>query len=157
MRLNRITTIALTLAALTVALALPAAAGVGPECKKVYAFMETTVVEDYVEIGPVEGSISGVGYLRYEDAAPPINSQQERPNLVITSKIGDINLWVYSALKPDGGDSWWRRFEILRAEGTGSYAGMRIILDVYGKCTAKSANYEIEGMICTPPLLPPKR
>lgn len=157
MRLNRITTTALTLAALTVALTLPVAAADMRGCKTVYSYMETTFVEDYVEVGPVEGLINGAAYLRYDDAAPPINPQRDRPNLVITDKTGSISLWVYSESKPDGADSWWRRFTVLRAEGTGVYAGTRIILSIYGKCSLKSGYYEIEGLLCAPLPRPPKR
>src|SRR6185295_7984667 len=143
-----------TLAALTLALTWPAAAAGIRDCKIVYADMKTTVVEPNVEFGPVEGLINGAALLRYDDMAPPISIRWDRPNLIITTRSGNINLWVYSDLKPDGGDNWWRRFTVLRAEGTGGYEGRRITLDIYGKCSAKQASYEIEGMICPPS--PPK-
>src|SRR6185295_11873752 len=141
MSLNRITATILTLAALTFALTLPAAAGDVRGCKSVDADMSTAVVDTHVEVGPVEGMILGVAYLTYDDAAPPIDPQWSRPNLVITTKTGNLNLWVYSESKPDGGDSWWRQFTVLRAEGTGRYAGARMKLNIYGKCTEKNGAY----------------
>jgi hypothetical protein len=157
MRLNRTIVTILTLTAFTFALASPAAAAGVRACKKVYATLDTTVVEDNVEIGQVEGTIDGAAYLRYDDAAPPIDPKSEPPNFVITSKVGVLNLWVYSESKPELGGSWWRNFEILRAEGTGLYAQQRILLEVYGKCSIKGGSYEIEGMLCPAMVLPPKK
>jgi len=157
MRLNR-TTLTLTLLTLTVfalALTSPATAA-GRECKPVYATLDTMKVEPAVEIGGVEGTINGAAYLRFDEAEPPIDPQLARANFVITSKLGAIKLWVYSENVPDG-ETWWRDFEILRAEGTGIYAKQRIILEIYGKCSLKAGQYEIEGMICPPFAKPPRK
>ena len=155
MRLNRTILAILTLTLLTLALTSPAAAQ--RNCKPIEATLGTSAVDEYVEIGEVEGAIEGAAYLRYDDAAPPIDPAWERPNLVITNQAGDINLWVYSKDKPDGADTWWRQFEVLRVQGTGIYANRRIILEIYGKCSVKGGSYEIEGMICAPFVLPPKK
>jgi len=144
----------LTLTVFALAITSPATAGV-VGCKKVLATLDTLVVEDSVEVGEVYGTIDGAVYLRYDDTAPPIDPRTARPNFVITSKLGTINLWVYSATEMSG-DGWWRDFEILRSEGTGTYAKQRIILEIYGKCSPKDGHYEIEGMIC-PPIVPPKK
>jgi hypothetical protein len=149
MRLNRTLIIVLTLAAFTLALAsAPAAAAGRLGCQKIYATLDTTVVEEYVEIGEVEGTINGAAYLRYDDAAPAIDPKTDSPNFVITSKVGDLNLWVYNEKGLQGGDSWWRYFMVLRAEGTGVYAKQAIDLQIYGKCSATEGSYEIQGVIC---------
>jgi hypothetical protein len=156
MRLNRNLLILLILTSLTFALTSPAAAG-PRDCQKVYATLETGVVDEFVEIGQVEGTLQGSAYLRYADAAPPIDPKFEPANFVIKGKLGTLNLWVYSMAKWEGTDAWWRDFEILRAEGTGMYANRRIVLEIYGLCTAKGGNYEISGTICSPLVLPPKK
>jgi len=156
MRLNRIILTILTLTVLTLALTSPATAAGTRDCKKVYAALDTLVVEDNVEIGEAVGTINGAAYLRYDDTAPPVDPQSAPPNFVITTKQGNLNLWVYSETNLDG-DGWWRYFEVLRYEGSGIYAKQRIILEIYGKCSAKEGSYEIEGMICPPVVLPPKR
>jgi hypothetical protein len=154
MRLNRAILIILTLTVFALATTSPATAGV-IGCKKVLATLDTLVVEDSVEVGQIEGTIDGAAYLRYDDAAPPIDPRAVPPNFVITSTLGAINLWVYSATELTA-DGWWRDFEILRSEGTGAYARQRITLEIYGKCSAKDGHYEIEGMIC-PPIVPPRK
>jgi len=153
MSLNRTILTVLTLTVFTLALTSPAnAAG----CKKVYSTLDTLVVEASVEVGQVDGIVEGAAYLRYDDTAPPIDVRRSSPNFVITSKLGTINLWVYSATNLSGGVAWWRNFELLRSEGTGIYAGQRFNLVIYGKCTLQGGHYEIEGTIC-PPLSPPKK
>lgn len=158
MRLHRIILSILTLSALTLApLTSPATAGaLGGTCQKVYAAVDTTVVEDHVEIGQAMGTVNGAAYLRYDDTAPPTDPQWNRPNFVITTKEGNLNLWVYSATNQDEGDNWWRNFKTLRAEGTGIYAAQRIVLEIYGKCNVKGGVYEILGTIC-PSFVPPKK
>lgn len=152
MRLNRIIAIALPLIALT----SPAAAAVR-NCKPAYSELNTSVVEEFLEVGQLEGLIQGGVYLRYDDFAPAINPKTDPPNFVITNKLGNINLWVYSESKPDGGENWWRKFTILRTEGTGIYARQSMVFEIYGKCSAKGGSYEVEGWICSPLLLPPKK
>jgi hypothetical protein len=154
MRLNRTTLAFLLLTALALSLTSPAAAAGVRNCTPVYATLSTTVVEEFVEVGPVEGTITGAAYLRYDDAAPPIDPWLDKPNFMITGKEGAIYLWVYSPPKLEG-DTWWRDFEILHAEGTETYAGQRFILEIYGKCNQKEGVYGIEGKIC-PPLIPTK-
>ncbi len=150
MRLNRNLLIVLILTSLTLALTSPAAAGLR-DCQKVYATLDTTFVDEFVEIGQVEGTLQGAAYLRYDDAAPPIDPKFEPANFVITGKLGTFNLWVYSMSKLEGSNIWWRDFEVLRAEGTGMYANRRIVLEIYGLCSIKGGSYEISGTICSPP------
>lgn len=156
MRLNRTTLAFLLLTALTLVLTSPTAAAGGLACTPVYATLSTTFVEEFVEVGPVEGTLAGAAYLRYDDAAPPIEPRWDKPNFIFTSKEGTINLWVYSSPKLEG-DTWWRDFVILHAEGTGTYARQKFILEIYGKCTGKEGAYEIEGMICPPLTLTPRK
>ena len=156
MRLHRLTTTALTVAALTAALTWPADAAGVRGCKLAYAGLETSFAEEYVEIGPVEGLITGAAYLRYDDATPAIDPKVDPANLIISNRTGSINLWVYSESKPDGNGGWWRQFTVLRTQGTKGYAKSSIALEISGNCGPKGGTYQIEGIICTP-LLPTKK
>ncbi len=157
MRLNRIILAILTLTILTLASPLRATAAGVPDCGKVYAALDTLVVETNVEVGQVEGSINGAAYLRYDDGALPIDPRLAAPNFVITTKLGNLNLWVYSTGYLVGEPEWIRDFEVLRYEGSGIYAGQRFSLEIYGKCSLKGGSYLIEGLICKPAVLLPKR
>jgi hypothetical protein len=129
-----------------IALALTAAilplassqASAGTNCKKVYAVLETSYVDDFVEVGELEGTIDGAVYLRYDDTASPIDPDVDSANFVITSKGGEITLWVDNNPGVYSGDGVWRDFKILKAEGTGAYAGQTITLKIFGKFMGKA-------------------
>jgi hypothetical protein len=155
MRLNRTLMIALALTAILLPLASSEAAAGSVGCKKIYAFLDTAYVDDFVEVGDLDGTIEGTAYLRYDDMAPSVDPDRDSANFVITSKIGDINLWVYSADSVFEGESVARNFTILRAAGTGVYANHSFDLKVHGKFVGKMGSYAIEGLIC--PAKSPKR
>ncbi len=152
MRSNRALLIALVLTALVLPLASPDAAASTLACKKTYANLGTTYVDDFVEVGEIEGTINGTAYLRYDDKASPIDPGLDSANFVITSKDGDIHLWVYDNASDD---MVWREFSIMQAAGTGIYTEGTVDLQIYGKFDGKGGNYVIEGSIC--PLKSAKR
>jgi hypothetical protein len=158
MRAKRVLFGCLIVAALAVT-ATPMTAAVGPKiCKPVYASFETTWIPDKsLEVGWVTGTFDGAVYLIYDDTAPPIDPEWNRPNLVLSDKNGELRLWVHSESIPDK-EGWHRVFKVLRHEATGAYAGLQLDLWSYGYfTTGKSGVYELEGKICQPSITPRRR
>jgi hypothetical protein len=149
------TTATVLLIAALATLATPASAAKLRPCKLLYADFETTWMErEAAEIGWVSGMIEGGIYLKYDDTAGPIDPKNDPPNLLFTSKAGDISLWVYSESVLDG-DVWARKFVVYRIDGKGDYANMTFDLGIYGKsAVGKGGSYVIEGSMCpTQPVL----
>jgi hypothetical protein len=145
----------LILATLAVLAAPVTAATGGGSCEKAYAVIETSFVPDMgiegrgIEVGWAAGTFEGSAYLVYDDTAPPIDPALTRPNLVLSSKAGDLRLWVYSDSVADKDGGWYRTFKVLAYEGTGYYLGAKMDLAVYGYCSVvKGGSYELEGEIC---------
>jgi hypothetical protein len=150
----------LCLAVLAVVLASPAAAQptVPRGCKLLYGDMQTTwSADEGIEMGWVDGTISGGVYLRYSDKDPRIDPASTKPNLIFSMKEGNIELWVTSdSVFHDG--VVLREFNTLKAVGTGTYANMRISVAVTGKFVLdKEGSYLLEGLVCPPIPKPPKK
>ena len=159
MRLQRTTCTALLLAALAVMLTSPATAGgVKPTCQKVFSVADTVWIEDGLEVGDIAGLLNGGVYLRYFDKEPPIDPIGSKPNMVVTSKRGNLYLWVAgkSSQEPDG--TVTRSLVTLRATGSGEFANATIDLEIVGACyPGKGGYYEVTGTICSMPRLTPRR
>jgi len=150
----------LSLAVLAIVLAAPAAAqpNVPRACKLLYADIQTTwSADDGIEIGWVDGTITGGVYLKYSEKEPRIDPATTKPNLILSMKEGSILLWVTSnSVFYD--DVVTREFTTLKAEGTGTYANMRISVTVAGKFYFdKQGFYILEGLACPPIPKPPKK
>ena len=150
----------LCLAILALALAAPVAAraDIPRNCKLLYADIQTSwYADEAVEMGWVGGTITGGVYLRYDDREPLIDPATTKPNLILSMKEGNIELWVTSdTLFYD--DVVVREFKTLQAVGTGAYANMRISVAVAGKFViGKEGNYVLSGLVCAPIPKPPKK
>jgi len=124
------------------------AAGVR-SCKLISADMMTTPYpEKGIEVGWVAGTIEGGVYFVYDDAAPPIDPAVDPPNLVLSSKEGDIQLWMAGGSGTSGGVVT-RKLGSVQAVGTGIYANQRIEVTLYGTFVpGKEGRYTLEGWIC---------
>ncbi len=132
----------------------PAAAG-NPACQDVLAKAVTTWADEGVEVGEVEGLLNGAVYLRYDDKEP-IDAAISKANMVITTKTGNLYLWVAgtSAWEPD---SVTRELSTVQAFGTGEFARATIKLAIIGECyygKDGGGSYEVAGTICTPTITP---
>lgn len=161
MRLQPLTTKTLLAASLVIALTTTAAsAGPRVSCQSLLAEIETQWVElgseassftdplAGFEVGTATGMINGGVYLRYDDLALPIDPKQDKPNLIIVSKGGTLELWVYSESKWDG-SSYSRKFQLMHAVGTGNYAGRSFGLVLDGKFVPNTGGtYQLSGKMC---------
>jgi len=155
MRILRATTV-LLLVVFTVLLASPARAA-KLVCTEVLAKAATTVIEDGIEVGELAGLVNGALYLRYVDkeAVDPATS---KANLVITTKLGNLYLWVAGSSLGAADGSIGRNLTTLAAYGSGVYARARINLVLSGTFwPEKEGIYAVVGTICSPTPPPPKR
>ena len=150
----------LCLAVLALVLAAPAAAqpNVPRNCKLLYADIQTSwYADEAVEMGWLDGTITGGAYLRYDDKEPRIDPATTKPNLILSMKEGSIQLWVTSK-SYFYDDVVVRNFTTLQAIGNGSYANLRISVAVAGKFfLGKEGYYVLEGLACAPIPKPPKK
>ena len=133
MRLNRTALAFFLLTALILVLTSPAAAAGGRACTPAIPVRATRGI---TRLAQRRRRARRRAYLRYDDAAPPIEPRWDKPNFIFTSKEGTINLWVYSSSKLEG-EPWWRDFVVLQAAEDRRDAGQKFILEIYGKCTGK--------------------
>jgi hypothetical protein len=161
MRIRRFLVAASTSLALAALAAGPAAAGT--TCNPVAAKATTTWMADTrVEVGEVAGLVNGVIYISYDETAP-VAPSTESPNMVIQTKDGNLNLWVYSkstavpsTAKDD--DAWYRSFVITSMSGTGIYAGASGDLAIEGPFSRSAGGeYSITGSLCIGSRVPPSR
>lgn len=150
--MRRYTKIAWPLLVLAALLAAsPASAGKPlPACRDFFAKMQTTCPgkPPMLEVGWVEGTVSGGMSLFYDDTEPPIDPLVSKPNLLLTDRLGSVRMWVYSDSIPTKG-GWWRVFKVMRAEGTGAYAGSIFDVYMYGYyANGAGGTYEMEGQLC---------
>jgi hypothetical protein len=128
----------------SLSLAAPAAA----DCQVVLATANTTWVDDTgVEVGKIQGFINGAFYLNYDDEH--VFTEDRRANLVIVTDQGELRIWTTgkSFLGEDGSSE--RRLTTARAEGTRSFAGATIVLDLEGTFEVGSGgSYQVSGSIC---------
>ncbi|HEV8240142.1 MAG TPA: hypothetical protein VGS57_12305 [Thermoanaerobaculia bacterium] len=147
----------LTLAA-AVLIAAPASAGKPtPACRTFSTKMQTTCPGKpaLLEVGWIDGTVTGGVSLVYDDTAPPIDPQWSRPNLIISSKLGMLQMWVYSDSIPTK-DGWWRVFKVMRVEGSGIYKEAALDLYMYGYYTNGAGGiYAMEGKLCSGRVSPP--
>jgi hypothetical protein len=124
----------------------PAAAA----CQEVLAQASTTWIEDsQAEVGSTKGLLNGSFYLNYDDEPPTIRGQN--PNMVIVTDQGEIRAFVSGTSDQREDGSWVRELQTDSAEGTGSYAGMYIFLEIDGTFRpGDGGNYEVFGKICPP-------
>jgi hypothetical protein len=118
-------------------------------CKLIAADIVTTPYpEKAVEVGWVAGTIEGGVYFVYDDEAPPIDPAVSSPNLVLSSKEGDIQLWMVGGSSTSGGVVT-RKLRSLRGIGTGIYANQRIEVTLFGTfVNGKEGSYTLEGWMC---------
>lgn len=160
--MRRYTNIAWPLLILVAALlvASPASAGKPvPACRPFLAKMQTTCLgkPPMLEVGWIEGTVDGGVSLVYDDTAPPIDPLLTKPNLLLTSKAGTIQMWVYSDSIP-AKEGWWRVFKVMRAEGTDGYAGAIFDVYMYGYYNdGVGGTYAMEGSLCPGPTLSPRK
>ncbi len=132
----------------------------GPSgCSGVLATIDTTWIAEAgadtgknqgFEVGKLTGTLNGVVYLAYDDEAPPVSPKTTKPNLVILTDQGELDLWVYSESKPDADGSWQRKFSVLASDGTGNYAGATTDLTITGAYYPENKGiYQAVGMVCT--------
>jgi hypothetical protein len=130
---------------------LASAPAAAQKCEPIAAKAATTWHADTgVEVGQIQGFINGVLYLYYDDEAPPVNPDTTKPNLVIQTKDGNLDLWVYSdrASVPRG----TREFAILQMSGTGMYKSASGDLQISGRFSRRAGGeYTITGSICADP------
>lgn len=152
-----------TAALLVVAAAAPLAAANKPRrtgtpvCAQVLAKGDSTwIAEKGIEVGEVAGLLNGGLYLNYTDDAFGIepsggtDPSASKPQLVITTKAGELRMSIYGESIQQGDGSWSRNLGATSAVGTGVYLGATVKLGISGVFyPEKGGSYELAGTICT--------
>ena len=144
-------------ALLVVAAAAPLAAATKPRrtaapvCEEVLAKADSLwIAEKGIEVGEVAGLLNGGFYLSYADDAGGIDPIASKPQLVITSKAGDLRMSIYGESVEQKDGSWSRTLGATSAVGTGVYLGATVKLGISGVFyPEKGGSYDLAGTICT--------
>jgi hypothetical protein len=155
MRSIRVATV--TAALLVLAAAVPLAAATKPRraatpvCEEVLAKGDTTwIAEKAIEVGQVAGLLNGGFYLSYADGAGGSDPIASKPQLVITTKAGDLRLAIYGESVQQEDGTWSRTLGATSAVGTGAYRDATVKLGISGVFYPdKGGSYELAGTICT--------
>jgi hypothetical protein len=125
------------------------------QCEEVVAVAQTTwIPASRVEVGPVEGLLNGALYLRF-DPQVPVDPARDEANLVISTKEGELLLWVDGKAVEQADGSMQLDLGTLAARGTGLYAAAAIELELGGSCLPeKGGAYKLFGTICMPRIKP---
>jgi hypothetical protein len=130
----------------------PIAAATRPVCTDVIAKAWTAAIDKGVEVGEIAGLLNGAIYMRYDVKDPRLELSTSRsPNVVITTKTGNLSVWmsITSVEQPDGG--YVRSMRTLRATGTGEFARASINIAIDGEYyPGEGGEYEVLGAICKP-------
>ena len=109
MRMRHATLIAGSIAIAAVLTSASAGAGpppaLSPSCDDVLAKVHTVWIEEATEVGEIDGLINGAIYFSYNDKDPYLDPETMKPNMVITTKTGDIRVWISGSSNelPGGG------------------------------------------------------
>ena len=155
MRSIRVATV--TAALLVFAATVPLAAATKPRrnaapiCEDVLAKGDSTwIAEKAIEVGQVNGLLNAGFYLSYADDASGADPVASKPQLVITSKAGDLRMSIYGESVQQKDGTWSRTLGATSAVGTGVYVGATVKLGLSGVFyPEKGGSYELAGTICT--------
>ena len=120
-------------------------------CQEVLAKGDAVWIADKeIEVGELSGLLNGAFYLAYSDEATgTIDPSDGGPNLVITTKSGKLEVWLYgeSTLQEDG--SWNRKLAAATVQGSGDFAGATADLALTGMFyPEKGGGYQLTGSLC---------